>query len=189
MPVAKKKEPTLSHYDDVAYTLAADRRVNLYGQVGDEQLSHIDNMLSYLIAKDKKRPISMQMNTPGGSVSSGLAIYDAIMRKRAQGTPIDILVQGVSMSMGVIILQAARERLATPHSQFLLHEVSYGSRGHMSAQEDELEVARKLQEQLDKIILDRSGISPQKLKEMTKRRDTNISAQEALELNLIDGII
>lgn len=187
MPVSKA--PTLSHYDEVAYTLAGLRRVNLYGQVGSEQLSHIDNMLTYLIAKNKRKAIDIQMNTPGGSVVDGLAIYDAIVRKMSEGTPINITVQGASMSMGVIILQAATERFATPNSQFLLHEVSYGSRGHMSQQEDELEVAKKMQDKLDEIIVQRTGMQLNELKKLTRRKDYTISAQEALDHNLIDAII
>lgn len=187
MPVSK--EPKLSHYDEVAYTLAGLRRVNLYGQIGAEQLSHVDNMISYMIAKNKRKPIDIQMNTPGGSVVDGLAIYDALVRKRAEGTPINITVQGASMSMGVIILQAATQRFATPNSQFLLHEVSYGSRGHMSQQEDELEVAKKMQDTLDDIIVQRSGMGLAELKKLTRRKDYTISAQEALDHNLIDSII
>lgn len=187
MPV--KKTPTLGHYDEVAYTLANLRRVNLYGQVGADQLSHMDNMITYLVAKNKRKPVEIQMNTPGGSVVDGLAIYDMILRKRAQGTPINITVQGASMSMGVIILQAATKRYATPNSQFLLHEVSYGSRGHMSQQEDELEVAKKMQDTLDEIIVARSGMKIAELKKLTRRKDYTISAEEALQHNLIDEVI
>jgi ATP-dependent Clp protease protease subunit len=187
MPVSKA--PTLSHYDEVAYTLAGLRRVNLYGQIGPDQLSHVDNMVSYLIAKSRTKSIDIQMNTPGGSVVDGLAIYDMILRKRSEGIKIDIMVQGAAMSMGVIILQAATWRHATPNSQFLLHEVSYGSRGHMSQQEDELEVAKKMQDKLDDIIVRRSGMALNELKKLTRRKDYTISAQEALDHNLIDAII
>lgn len=187
MPASKA--PTLSHYDEVAYTLAGLRRVNLYGQVGPDQLSHVDNMISYLIVKNKRKAIDIQMNTPGGSVVDGLAIYDVLMRKQSEGTPINITVQGACMSMGVIILQAAGQRYATPNSQFLLHEVSYGSRGHMSQQEDELEVAKKMQDKLDDIIVARSGMELAELKKLTRRKDYTISAQEALDHNLIDAII
>lgn len=187
MPV--KKSPILSHYDEVAYTLANLRRVNLYGQVGADQLSHMDNMITYLVAKNKRKSVEIQMNTPGGSVVDGLAIYDMILRKRAEGTPINITVQGASMSMGVIILQAATKRYATPNSQFLLHEVSYGNRGHVSQQEDELEVAKKMQETLDEIIVARSGMKIAELKKLTRRKDYTISAEEALQHNLIDEVI
>lgn len=190
MPVAKKPSVVhRSHYDHVAFVLAEARRVNLFGQVAADQLSHIENMLTYLIAENKRKPIDIYMNTPGGSVVDGLAIYDSLIRKRGQGTPINITVQGASMSMGVVILQAATWRLATPNSQFLLHEVSYGTRGRMSEQEDELEVAQKMQDKLDSIIVERSGIPLTELKKLTRRKDYTISAEEALDHHLIDEII
>jgi ATP-dependent Clp protease protease subunit len=181
--------PGVSHYDDVAFTLSGLRRINLNGQITLESLSHVENMLAYLVAKDAKKPIMIIMNTPGGSVVDGLGIYDAILQRRSKGTPIDITVQGSAMSMGVIVLQAARYRYAYKHSQFLLHEVSYGSRGHMSAHEDEIEVARKMQVVLDGIIVGRSGMDVKELKELTKRRDYTISALEAQQHNLIDTVL
>lgn len=188
MPTLKVRPRTLAYYDDVSYTLSDARRINIFGEIGREMTSHIENSLTYMLLKSPKRPITMYMHTPGGSVIDGLAIYDSIMRKRKK-TSIDIVVQGASMSMGVVILQAATKRYATPNSQFLLHEVSYGQRAHLSGQEDDLIQAKKLQETLDHIITARSGMAPAELKELINRRDYSISATEALKHNLIDAIL
>jgi len=183
MPAAK---PNRTFEDEVAYTLSEQRRFSLAGEIGRSVHSTTDNMLAYMTAKNKK-PITVLMNTPGGSVIEGLGIYDSI-KHHEKKVPINIVVQGACMSMGVIVLQAATKRFATPNSQFLLHEVSYGSHNSISGQEDEFIQASKLQAKLDKIIVDRSGIDIVELRKLIKRKDYSISAQEALEHNLIDAI-
>ena len=190
MPTTKSKkiEHKLSYYDEVSFHLSELGRINLYGVINRESYAHVENGLLYLTTKYPKKPVNIMMNTPGGSVVDGLALYDAIMSYRSRGNTINIHVEGASMSMGVPILQAASKRTASPHAAFLLHEVGYEVRGTMSNHEDELEQAAKLQKVVDKIILDRSNIKPEDLIRLTKRKDYGFTAQEALKHNLIDAI-
>jgi len=189
MPIKKVVEKrTLSYYDDVSYTLSDLRRINLFGEVSSSLFSHIENSLSYMQAKSPKKPVEIVMNTPGGSVIDGFAIYDSI-RHYGKKMPINITVSGACMSMGVVILQAATFRRATENAQFLLHEVSYGTRSNLSTQQDEHEQAMKLQDRLDQVIVQRSGIPLAELKQLIKRRDYALTAQEALKHNLIDDIV
>lgn len=185
-----RKPDVRSYADTVAFVLSDQRKVNLYGEIDSygSALAHIDNALDYLISRDKKKPINIMMNTPGGSVINGFAIYDTIMRRK-KTTPINITAIGACMSMGVIIMQAATERRAMPNAEFLLHEVSYGERGSISSHKDQLAVTTRLQSKLDGVITGRSHIDQSTLEQLTKRRDYTISAQEALEHGLIDQII
>jgi len=191
MPIKKSTKPEhkLSYYDEVSFHLSELGRISLYGVINRELYAHVENGMLYMSTKYPKQPINIMMNTPGGSVVDGLALYDAIMRYRLKGSIINIHVEGASMSMGVPILQAASKRTASPHAAFLLHEVGYEVRGTMSNHEDELAQAAKLQKVVDKIILDRSSIKPEDLAQLTKRKDYGFTAQEALSHNLIDAII
>lgn len=183
----KYSEPTTAYFDAVSHRLSDLRRINLMGEIGAGMHSHIENALAYMMSKDAKAPIEIIMSSPGGSVLDGFAIYDTITRY-ANKVPININVIGACMSMAVTILQAATTRRASPNSQFLMHEVSYGNRASLSGHEDEFLQATKLQKRLDDIIVARSGISLAELKTLTKRRDYAITAQEALKHGLIDSI-
>ena len=111
--------------DSVSYTLSDARRLNLFGEIDLGTYAHVSNALKYMQLKDSKKPIDLYLNTRGGDVINGLAIYDFIVEMN-KTTPIDITVNGACMSMGTIILQAGRKRRAYKNSEFLLHEVQYG---------------------------------------------------------------
>ena len=187
-PKTTKTNRTLSYYDDVSYTLSDLRRVNLFGEVNAAMFSHVENSLAYQTALNREKPIHIILNSPGGIVIDGFAIYDVITHY-AKRTPIHITAKGACMSMAVIILQAATLRLASPNTQFLLHEVNYGNRGSLSSHKDELEQTAKLQKKLDDVIVGRSGITQAELSKLIERRDYTINAQEALKHKLIDAII
>ena len=183
-----KPKYTLPYHDHVSYTLSDARHINLFGEIGAHTLAHIANSLDYLILQDKKKPVHIRLNSGGGSVIDGLAVYDLITQF-AKKLPIHITVSGACMSMAVVILQAATTRLSLTHSEFLLHEVSYGARGKYSEHKDAEAQAGKLQKKLDAILVERSRITLAELKKLTERRDYTISAQEALKHGLIDEII
>lgn len=173
----------------MAYSLSGQRKINLYGEIYEASLAHVDNALDYLISVDKRKPIEIFMNTPGGSVVNGFAIYDTIMKKKKM-TPINITVIGACMSMGVLVLQAATERRAMDHAAFLMHEVSFDpGRETTSNHADRLRVASRLQQQIDAVIIGRSHIGQELLDRLTKRKDYTIDSKEALEHGLIDLIV
>ena len=188
-PKSTKTEHNLGYYDEVSFHLSELGRINLYGVINRELYAHIENGLQYLTTKYPKKEINIMLNTPGGSVVDGLAVYDAILRYRAKGAIINGHAEGSLMSMGVPIMQAMTKRLSSPHTSFLLHEVSYGNQGTMSSHEDEIAEAAKLQALTDNIIIQRSSIKLKDLKELTRRKDYGFSAAEALKHNLIDAIV
>lgn len=189
MTIARKQTPkTLPFFDDVAFALSDARKVNLFGEINQGSMSHISTMLDYFSLKNSRRPIEIIMNSHGGSVIDGLAIYNLI-QKVGKKIPINITVAGACMSMATVILQAAKIRRAYPDSQFLLHEIQYGMSGRNSAQRDYQEQAQRLQDRLNAILAGRSGMSIAELEKLIERRDYTISAQEALQHGLIDTIV
>lgn len=177
-----------SYHDHVSYVLSDARLVNLFGEIGSHTVAHVANSLDYMILQDRRKPIHMRLNSPGGSVVDGLAVYDVIVLA-AKKTPIHIAVNGAARSMAAIILQAATVRKAYRNAELLLHEVSYGLQGRHSEHRDFDKEAARLQKKLDTIVVERSQITLAELKKLTDRRDYTISAQEALQHGLIDQII
>ena len=167
---------------------AIDRReVYITGIINSEVQYYLTRILTYL-AEDSKEPISIILNTPGGMVADGLAIYD-LLTTIGRRAPINIVATGQCMSMGAIILQAANKRWATRHCAIGLHELSAANIGSYSKMEETQEEMEKTQGALDDIITNRTGMTRKKLKGLIKRRETVLTPDEALELNLIDGVV
>lgn len=182
------KLPDIPFLDHVQHTLAQLRRISIIGAIHDGVMAHVSHSLAYLQAHDPQKPIEIFLNSPGGEVINGLAVYDVIT-ETAKTTPVNITVLGSCMSMGSIILQAGTERRAYPNAQFLLHEISYGAHMSHTEHEDFKKQADRLQALLNGILTGRSKLSAAKLMRLIKRKDYTISAQEALEVGLIDSII
>lgn len=187
-PARSQTRQAESYYDDVAFTLSEARIINLYGPINGEAMQYVSNSLEYMSRKNLGKPIEIFVNSPGGVVIDGLAIYDKIVQIN-KTTPVNITVNGACMSMATIILQAGRERRAYKNSEFLLHEIQYGVRGSHSEQKDYMQQAQRLQARLNEILSERSGMSLEKLQSLIERRDYTISAEEALNHGLIDKII
>jgi ATP-dependent Clp protease protease subunit len=154
------------------------------GPVNDVMVSATTHTLRYL-ASISSAPITCELSTYGGDILSGLSIYDLLPRI---GCPVDLLATGACMSMGVIILQAARKRSATPYAQFMLHQLQGSNTGDLGAMRDQHKHMEDLQKKLNAILANRTGMSTQKINSLINRKDYYISAQEALELNIIDAI-
>lgn len=189
MPLSKTtKFPSRSYSDDVSYELSDSRQVNLFGEIDTSTYQHIVNVTNYLRLKNKRKPIEILMNSYGGSVMEGLAIYDHL-KSVNKTTPIHIMVNGACMSIATVILQTASLRQSRPNSEFLLHEVSYGSIGRNSDNRDRQKQAQKLQDKIYDLLALRLRLSRPELEELTLRKDYTISTPEALEVGLIDQIV
>ena len=177
-----------SFFDQVSYGLANLRRIHLYGPVGADMTAHFVNLSTYHASCNKK-PIEIFINTPGGEVMQGLAIYDQIKWLQSQGIKVNVTATGMCMSMGVPIMQAANVRRSTVHTRFLLHEMSYGAMGSHSSMNDRVRESNRLVEILDGILVQRSNLTLEKLHNLTERKDYVLDAQEALAHGLIDEIV
>jgi ATP-dependent Clp protease protease subunit len=185
----KKAESNMQYFDQVTLAMGKARRINLTGGIDSYTAQSVANQLEFMQLQSAK-PINIRLNSPGGSVVDGFAIYDAI-KEATKKAAVDITVQGACMSMAMIILQAGTKRLTYPNSAFMLHEVRRVSGDYISKSEskDMERQLKKTQDRLNAVITGRSKITLELLEEMIERKDHVMTAQEALEHGLIDSII
>jgi ATP-dependent Clp protease protease subunit len=182
---------------DVFSELMSQRIIYFGEEVNSSTCNTAISQLLYMYSQDRTRPIHMYLNTPGGSVYSGLALYDT-MKLVSKTLPLYTYVCGLAASMGSILLSAGTRgcRLALPHSRILIHQPLSGT-GEGSTQASDIEILAKetntLKEELTKILSDASG---KKYEDVVKDcdRDHWIKAEDALpgkygRYGLIDGII
>ncbi len=170
------------------YTRLSQERIIFLGQeVTDGLANRIVAFLLYLDSEDPSKPISIYINSPGGSVTAGLAIYDTMQHIKSEVVTICV---GLAASMGSFLLAAGSpgKRLALPHSRIMIHQPSGGARGQASDIEIEAKEIIRVRQQLNSIYSARTGQPLEKI-EKDMDRDFFMSAQEALEYGLIDQVI
>lgn len=156
-------------------------------EVTDGLANRIVAFLLYLDSDDPSKPISLYINSPGGSVTAGLAIYDTMQHIKSEVVTICV---GLAASMGSFLLAAGSpgKRLALPHSRIMIHQPSGGTRGQASDIEIEAKEIIRVRRQLNEIYATRTGQTLEKI-ERDMDRDFFMSAQEAKEYGLIDQVI
>jgi len=170
------------------YTRLSQERIIFLGQeVTDGLANRIVAFLLYLDSEDPSKPISLYINSPGGSVTAGLAIYDTMQHIKSEVVTICV---GLAASMGSFLLTAGSpgKRLALPHSRIMIHQPSGGTRGQASDIEIEAKEIIRVRQQLNEIYSVRTGQPLDKI-EKDMDRDFFMSAHEALEYGLIDQVI
>lgn len=138
--------------------------------------------------RDPGEPIDITINSPGGSVLDGLALFDAILRLRRKGHFVTTRGTGVIASMATVLLQAGDERILDANSWFMVHEVSSGSRGTVSEMEEQQAFSKRLNDRIMDILLERSTLTKRQLMARTKKRDDWLSAAEAVALGFADRV-
>ena len=168
-----------------------DRKVFLVGTVNDESCNALIKDLLYLEAEDNTKPITIFINSPGGDVSSGLAVYDTL---RLMKSPVTAVVTGIAASMGSIILLGcdADRRMMLPNSKVMIHDCSWG-RHEMGGKkpfevEEELNQLKQTNERLVAILAERTGRSKEEIAEVTKA-DSYFNAEEAIAFGLASAVI
>ncbi|BDM82081.1 ATP-dependent Clp protease proteolytic subunit [Acaryochloris marina] len=170
------------------YTRLSQERIIFLGQeVTDGLANQIVAFLLYLDSEDPSKPISIYINSPGGSVTAGLAIYDTMQHIKSEVATICV---GLAASMGSFLLAAGSpgKRLALPHSRIMIHQPSGGARGQASDIEIEAKEIIRVRRQLNDIYAARTGQPLEKI-EKDMDRDFFMSAHEALDYGLIDQVI
>ena len=159
----------------------------LYTPVTDDVASVIIANLLYLESEDPEKDIIMYINSPGGSVSAGLAIYDTMQYVRPD---IATICVGMAASMAQVLLCAGTngKRMALPNSRIMMHQPSGGSQGQVADMEIYLKEMLRMQEQLYKIIAVHSGQDADKIRQDADR-DNWMSPQDAKEYGLIDRVL
>lgn len=171
---------------DIYSRLLKERIIFLTGQVNDMVSSLVTAQLLFLEADNPKKDIALYINSPGGIVTSGLAIYDTMQYIRPKVATICI---GQACSMGSLLLAAGEEgmRYSTPNSRIMVHQPSGGAQGQASDIQIQAEEILKLRKRLNEIYVKHTG---QKLKDIENAldRDNFMSPEEAKKFGLIDEI-
>jgi len=172
---------------DIYSRLLKERIIFLSGEVDDDMSSIVCAQLLFLEAEDPKKDIFMYINSPGGVVSSGLAMYDTMQYISCDVSTICI---GQACSMGSFLLAGGTKgkRFALPNSRIMIHQPSGGARGMASDIEIQAKEILNLRKQLNQIYSDNTG-QPLKVIEKAMDRDNFMNPQQALEFGLIDKII
>lgn len=172
---------------DVFSRLMMDRVIFLGVPVDDDVANIITAQLLFLASNDPSADISLYLNTPGGQVSSGLAIYDTMQLIEPD---VATIVTGMAASMGSVLLCAGAhgKRSALPHSRVLIHQPLGGARGQASDIEIAAREILKTKQELYKIISEHSGQPVEKI-EADADRDYWMTAQEALDYGMVDEIL
>lgn len=171
---------------DVFSRLLRDRILFLSGEVCDDIANIIVAQLLFLEADDPGAPIHMYINSPGGEVTSGLAIYDTIQHITS---PVHTVCIGMACSMGAILLAAGApgKRSSLPNSEIMIHQPSGGARGQATDILIHAEVMRRCRHRLETIFSHHTGLPLKKVHKLMER-DLFLDAEEAKELGIIDKI-
>ena len=172
---------------DIYSRLLKDRIIMLSGPIDDNVANSVIAQLLFLDAQDPEKDIYIYINSPGGSVTAGFAIYDTMNFIKAD---VQTIAMGMAASMGSFLLAAGAKgkRFALPNAEIMIHQPLGGAQG----QATEIEIAArhilKTRERLNKILSDRTG-QPIEVIERDTDRDNYMSAQDAKEYGLIDEVM
>ena len=178
----------MERWVDIYTRLGVERILFLGSEVNDGIANSLVAQMLYLDSEDSSKPIYLYINSPGGSVTAGLAIYDTIQYVKSEVVTICV---GLAASMGAFLLAAGTKgkRVALPHSRIMIHQPLGGtSRRQASDIEIEAREILRMKEMLNRALSDMSGQSFEKIEKDTDR-DYFLSAEEAKEYGLIDRVI
>lgn len=180
-----------SQYGERAYDiysrLLKERIIFIAGPINDQVANSIIAQMLFLEHEDPKKDIKLYLNTPGGVVSAGLAIYDTMQYIKPDVSTICV---GIAASMGAVLLAAGKKgkRFTLPNSEILLHQVLGGVEGQAVEVEIAARQILKIKDKLNQILAKHTGQSLVKIEKDTDR-DFYLSAQEAKQYGLVDEII
>ena len=171
---------------DLYSRLLDDRIVFLSGEIDDAVANTVVAQLIYLEGKDPTKDISLYINSPGGSVSAGMAIYDTMNYIKCDVSTICI---GLAASMGAFLLSSGTrgKRYALPNSEIMIHQPLGGAQGQASDIKIQADHILKIKQKLNKILSENTGKPIEQIEKDTDR-DNYLSSEDALEYGLIDKI-
>ena len=172
---------------DIYSRLLKERIIFLSGVIDDHIANVVVAQLLHLASKDPDKDIQLYINSPGGSVTAGLAIYDTMQYIKPDVSTVSI---GMTASMGALILTAGAKgkRYALPNSEILLHQVMGGAKGQASEIEITAKQILRIKESINKILAKHTGQSFSKIAQDTDR-DFYLSAEEAKAYGVVDEVI
>ncbi len=186
LPQIEEQEGARTTRWDLFSRLLSERIIRLDGEVNGAMASVVQASLQYLNSQSKDKEIHMIINSPGGSVLDGLAIYDTMREIEA---PIHTRGYGLMASMGSLLLVAGDKRFAAKNSSIMIHQVSAGTKGTFHDMEIGNENTLRLYKQLVDIYVAHTGVEEEYWYDQLLDRDNWLSPKEAMKLNIIDEII
>jgi len=172
---------------DIYSRLLKDRIIFLSGPIDDDTANTIIAQLLFLASQDKTKDIQLYINSPGGSVTAGLAIYDTMQYIKPDVSTICV---GMAASMGAFLLSSGQKgkRFALPNSEVMIHQVLGGAQGQATDIKIHAERILQMKDQLNKILAKNTGQTLKKVTQDTER-DNFLTATEAKKYGIIDKII
>ena len=172
---------------DIFSRLLNDRIVMLSEEVNDTTASLIVAQLLYLEAQDPDKDIQFYINSPGGSVTAGMAIYDTMQYIKCDVATICV---GMSASMGAFLLSAGTKgkRMALPNAEIMIHQPSAGTQGQITDMAIHMKRLQTIKDRMNRILAENTGKSVEEVTAACER-DNFMTAQEALAFGLIDRVL
>ena len=172
---------------DIYSRLLRERVIFLVGPVNDQTANLVVAQLLFLESENPDKDISLYINSPGGSVSAGLSIYDTMQFVKPD---VSTLCMGLAASMGAFLMAAGTKgkRFALPNARIMIHQPSGGAQGQATDIEIQAREILKLRESLNAILAERTGQPLEKIR-LDSERDFFMSAEEAKGYGLIDQVI
>ena len=172
---------------DIFSRLLNDRIIFLSEEVNDTTASLIVAQLLYLENQDPDKDIQFYINSPGGSVTAGMAIYDTMQYIKCD---VNTICVGMAASMGAFLLSAGTKgkRMALPNAEIMIHQPSAGTQGQITDMAIHMKRLQTIKDRMNRILAENTGKS---LEEVTAacERDNFMTAQEALEFGLVDRVL
>ena len=187
IPMVIEKSGRMERAYDIYSLLLKNRIVFVGTQIIDQTANLIVAQLLYLSNEDSEAPIQMYINSPGGVIYAGLAIYDTM---QMISNPINTVAVGVTASFGTVLLTAGTtgQRFALPHSTVHLHQPLGGAQGQATDIEIQANEILRLRDKLNKILAHHTGQTVEKVKKDTER-DYWLTAKDAVEYGLVDKVL
>ena len=172
---------------DIYSRLLKERIIFIGEQVEDNMANTVIAQLLFLESEDTEKPITVYINSPGGSVTAGLAIYDTMQYIKPD---VSTLCMGQASSMGALLLAAGAKgkRLALPNSRIMIHQPLGGVQGQATDIEIQANEIMKIKNTIHNILVDHTGQPIEKIREDTER-DYFMSADQAMEYGIVDRVI
>ena len=172
---------------DIYSRLLKDRIIFLGDEVNDVTANLVVAQLLFLDAEDPDKDINLYINSPGGSISAGMAIYDTMQHVKSDVSTICV---GIAASMGAHLLAggAKGKRFALPNAEIMIHQPSGGFRGQATDIQIQADHIQRTKKKLNEMLAENTGQSVEKVA-LDQERDNWMSAQEALEYGLIDKVV
>ena len=187
VPTIVEKSQRGERVYDIFSRLLEERIVFLAGSVTDMNANVVIAQMLYLVSKDPKKDIKLYINSPGGSVTAGLGIYDTMQFIKC---PVSTICIGLAASMGAVLLACGSKgkRFALPNAEIMLHQVSSGAQGQATEIEIAAKQILKIKGKINEILASHTG-QPKETIERDTDRDFYMTAVEAQKYGLIDEVI